>query len=171
MKNIYQCKVFGPFGDFTSNIKKDRYQAKPGFAEQLVNIWSGKRSFAMRITTDIPNFCYIEGRKCRVYYQGMTKLCLNCGESEVTCPGFANAGACKETRQRKRVDLEQVFNNIRRDAIREKEARENSYIEAANRRRAELGEELETVCFHLPLGVPLLRLPPSGVAPPRRAGR
>ena len=133
--------LFSPFGEFTTGIKKMRNQPGPDMPENLVGLWNGKLKWCMKIKTDIPNFAYIDGRKCRVYYQGLTKLCTHCGQAD-QCPGGGNFHSCKENGGR-RADLKQIWNSAREAAKAANRRKDESYAAVAQRHLAELRHQHE----------------------------
>ena len=129
--------VFAPFGKRTSKISKIINEARQGFPENLVGLWSGGRRFAMKMEHDLPSFAYIEGRKCRLFYQGMVRRCNHCGEQENQCPGRANYQACAENGG-ERAKLMEVWTELRNNAEEKMKEKEANYLGAANRHLVDL---------------------------------
>lgn len=78
------------FGSLQSEFERDVIKIRELFPDEdttndpepgVATLATGKLSIKMEITDPIPQFLPAWGKKIRVYYRGIDKLCLNCYES------------------------------------------------------------------------------------------
>ena len=132
-------EIFEPFGQIMSRVTPLTYKDDPDCP--LTGLLNGGRKWSMKLTSDIPTFCFVEGRRCRVYYTGNKKRCNYCGKIDVDCPGEANFQNCKDN-YGVRANLEEVWDQIRSQAIAAKQSCENNYLTAAANHHQQLEEQL-----------------------------
>ena len=132
-------KIFSAFGELTSAIEKSKPNPEKNPLPGLAQKWNGTRQWTMKIQHNIPNFMFVEGRRCRVYCAGQIQHCTHCGDTAENCPGNLNFEQCKRAGGT-RVRLEDVWNQLYAEALHAKKKRTEEYLEALERANPEAAE-------------------------------
>ena len=64
-----------PFGELLTPVREDIHEDSDSERERIGN---GTNSCKMKLTRPIPQFLPVLGRRIRIYYSGIDKLCTNC---------------------------------------------------------------------------------------------
>ena len=137
-KNREIKRIFSAFGKFTSAIQKVKPSPRTNPPASLAGKWNGNKKWSMLVESNIPNFAFVEGRRCRVFYNGQEDLCKYCGKSIMSCPGDLIFDRCRELGG-VRADLRKVWDDTWEAASARSSNRDMSYDEAM-RRAAEMRE-------------------------------
>lgn len=106
--------LFSHFGKVTSSINDCVYKKKDGDSELaavLDGIPNGERQFWMNVSTSIPSYGIIDGKRVKIFHAGQSRTCARCHQTRQVCPGEANAKKCEESRGAKN-NLEEAWKKV-----------------------------------------------------------
>ena len=87
------------FGKPKSGVQYCTMREEEGESElaKLLNkITNGERQVWMEISTPLPSYAVIDGRRVKVWHLGQKRTCARCNLKADSCPGNANARHCED---------------------------------------------------------------------------
>ena len=91
--------VLSFFGNPKSGVQYCTMKEEEGESElaNLLNkIPNGERQVWMEISTSLPSYAVIDGRRVKIWHLGQKRTCARCNMDVDSCPGKANARHCED---------------------------------------------------------------------------
>ena len=91
--------LFSHFGKVNSSIADCVYKKNEkdsDLASLLDGVPNGERQFWMTVTTPLPSYGIIDGKRVKIFHVGQARTCARCHCTRDVCPGQANARQCED---------------------------------------------------------------------------
>ena len=95
--------LFSHFGKVNSSIADCVYKKNEKDSD-LASLLDGVRQFWMTVTTPLPSYGIIDGKRVKIFHVGQARTCACCHCTRDVCPGQANARQCEDNGGEKNLE-------------------------------------------------------------------